>query len=224
MSSEIWKIGQETSAKDMYEVSKRRSIFADEIFGVQKLTQICKTMSASYDEVVDDQNEYLIEMEGELNSIEDLKEEIDEKIKQLYNEIKELDKKEQNGTITDEEREKLKTKNGELDKYMHDADSRLDEKSNQITTKNNEKANKHKSKQTIAKDYAETTIEKGTPLAETEVKTKSFWRCLFGGTGENKKKAGDAALEAGNELLDKVCTSEEIDSKIENNIKQIKTK
>ena len=224
MASEIWKIGQDTNAQEMFEKSKRMGIWQSEIFGVRKLTEICKTMSASYDEVVDDQNEYLIEMEGEINSIEDLKDEIDEKIKQLFTEIKKLDKKEKDGTITDEEREELKAKKGELDTYMHDADAKLDEKSNKIAESNSKNADKHKSKQAIAKDYGETTVEKGTPLANTEVKTKSFWRSIFGGTGEGRKKAGDAAVKAGEELLNKVGISEEIDKKVEDNIKQIKTK
>ena len=79
----------------------------------------------------------------------------------------------------------------------------------------NEKAKGHRSKAEIATDYGETAVEKGTPLAETQDKRKSFWRKTFGGWNQSaKREAGKAAVEAGNNLLEQVATATDIEDKI----------
>lgn len=74
-------------------------------------------------------------------------------------------------------------------------------------------------KAVIATDYGETTVEKGTPLANTQVKG-GFFRKLLGTTGKGKKRVGEKAVKTGNELLDKVKNStniqEDIDKTIDN--------
>ena len=227
MSSDVWKIGQEMNAKNMYNDIRENGLggcffLKSEIIAVKQLTNICNQMSEAYDEVIDDQNDYLIEVEADATDFENLKEDINEKIKTLYKEIKELEQKEQAGTITEEEQKDLENKKGELKVLMADSDTQIEDKTKSAKEKGEKRIQEHKSKMDVAKDYGEVTVEKGTPLAETKVKTKSFWRSIFGGTGRDKKEAGDRAVEAGNNLLDKVNESAEIDKNIEKNYKRIK--
>ena len=229
MSSEIWKIGLETNAGDMYNNIKENGIdgcwfIRGEVMAVKYLGHLCNTMSEAYDEIIEDQNEYLIDLENDVDSLEDLQEEISEKIKKLYKEIKELEKKEQKGTITEEERLELESKKGELKTLMEDSDNQVLEKGNEVKAKSEEQTGKYKSKEAVAKDYGTTAVEKGQPLADTELKTKSFWRSLFGGTGREKKEAGEFAIKAGTELLNKVSESATIDDKIEKNYKKFNVK
>lgn len=229
MSSDVWKIGAETNAQLMYKNIELNGIgdnficpVRGEVVAVKQLTNICNQMSEAYDEVLDDQNDYLIEVEAEAADFENLKEDINEKIKTLYKEIKALEQKEQNGTITEEEQKELEDKKGELKVLMADSDTQIEDKTKAAKEKSEKRTEKHKSKADIARNYGEVTVEKGTPLAETKVKTKSFWRSIFGGTGRDKKEAGDRAVEAGNNLLDKVNESAEIDKNIEKIYKRIK--
>lgn len=217
MSSGIWKIGQETSAQNFYNDIKNGIIgclfLRGDTFAVNQLTSICNAMTRAYDEVIDDKNEYLFEMDKEIKEFENYKEDVDAKIKQLINEIKSLEQKKQDGSITEEEEKDLENKKEELSTLMSDYGTKIDDKTKGVKEKNDDTINKHKSKAAIAKDYGETTIEKGTPLAETKV-SHGFFKKLFGCTGKGKKEAGEKAVKAGNELLDKVNISNEIDSDI----------
>ena len=214
MSADIWKIGQDKNAQSYYNDLKKNPIFRSDVNAVKQLTAICSKMSAAYEEVLKDQNDYLIELENEAVSFEALKEDLGEKIKALYEEIKELEQKEKDGTITEDEKKKLADKQGELKVLMNDSDNKVNNAIAKSKEKGNEKVNEQKSKTSIAKNYGEVTVEKGTPLANVQVKTKSFWRSIFGGTNRSKKEAGDKAVEVGNELLDKVKESTEINNKI----------
>lgn len=229
MSSEIWKIGVKTNAEDMFNNVKENGVggcwFArGEVAAVKYLGNLCNAMSEAYDEIIEDQNEYLIDLENDVSKLEDLQEDINAKIKQLYKEIKELEKKEQKGTITEEEQLELESKKGELKTLMEDSDNQILEKGNEAKTKSEEQTGKYKSKEAAAKDYGTTTVQKGQPLADTELKTKSFWRSIFGGTGREKKAAGEFAVKAGTELLDKVNESTVIDKEIEKNYKKFNVK
>ena len=74
---------------------------------------------------------------------------------------------------------------------------------NKVTTKLESTTSKAK----IATDYGNTAIEKGTPLANTKDKRKSFWRKLSGSWNQAaKREAGNKAIEAGNDLLNQVET------------------
>ena len=227
MSSEIWKVGQEINAQSMFKNINDNGIngcwsVRGEVAAVKVLTQMCNQMTTEFDEILDDQNEYLIEMENADLNFENLKADINEKIKQLYEEIKALEKKEQNGSITEEEQEELKSKKGELDALMKDSDNKVEEQVNAVKSKGDEKIQSQKSKIAVAKNYGEVTVEKGTPLSETEV-SSGFFKKLFGCTGKSKKEAGEEAVEAGNNLLDKVTKSNDINDEIDKHYKNFKT-
>ena len=230
MSSDIWKIGQETNAQQMYENVKTNGIqggifrVRGDVVAVQHLTAICNRMIEAYDDVLKDQNDYLVELETDAASFDELKEDISEKIKALYAEIEALSKKEKNGTITEEEKKELEDKKGELSVLMQDSDAKVNDQIAKTREKSDKKTSEHKSKISIAKNYGEVTVEKGTPLAQTEVKTKSFWRSIFGGTNQKKHDVGVKAVETGKDLLDKVGESVEINNQIEKNSKNFKVK
>lgn len=224
MSADIWKIGQETNAQTMYENSKYIGLFKSEVAAVKRLTVICNKMTEAYNDVLKDQNDYLVELEADAASFDALKEDITEKIKALYEEIKDLEQKEKDGTITEEEKQKLADKQSELSVLMKDSDSKVNDQISKTKEKSDKKTSEHKSKMSIAKNYGEVTVEKATPLAEIKVKTKSFWRSIFGGTNESKKEAGVKAVEAGNNLLNKVGESVEINNQIKKNSSEFKVK
>lgn len=221
MVSNIWKVCQETNAQQMYENVKNANFFNKELNAVKSLTNICNQISDSYDEILDDQNEYLFELENDTASLDALKEDVDQKIKALFEEIKALDKKEKDGTITEEEKQELENKRGELSVLMKDSDEKINNAVSEAKAKGDEKINQQKSKVAVAKNYGEVTLEKGKPLADTKV-SHGFFKKLFGSTGKNKKVVGEKAVEAGNNLLDKVSESTDINAKIEKGYKNIR--
>ena len=213
MSSDVWKIGQETGAGKYFE-NVQKSLFNLEVLAVKKLTKICEEMSNEFNTIIEDQNEYLIELEEDAKELQIYKNESEQKIETLFAEIKTLEQKEQDGNITEEEQKELEAKKGEFDTLNKDSKAEINSKSANIATKSQSKVNEYKTKTDIALDYGEVTVEKGTPLAETEVKG-GFFRKLFGTTGEGKKRIGEEAVAAGNNLLDKANESVGIEKNID---------
>ena len=103
------------------------------------------------------------------------------------------------------------------------AEKNPEEEREKIKSKNEKRQESYRSKEKVAMDYGETTVEKGTPLAMTEVKG-GFFRKLFGTTGKHKKEVGEKAVQTGNELLDKVADTIDVDNDIDKklNSKNIK--
>ena len=211
MSVDIWQIGEQIKASDYYNYAKnnvKQNFQAwfltgrayNEAQATKQLANICDAMSTSYDQIINDQNEYVIELNEDLTDFEELKESIDEKIEQLYSEIKILGKKEEDGTITEEEQKELNIKRGELSSYMSDADKQINEKQNNIKSKNiDSQISSFSSKEAIAKDYGETTVEK----AEEHLSSLHLFDDIY-----------RIALQSGNNLLDKVEKSTEINDRI----------
>ena len=226
MSSEIWKIGQETTAQEMYDDVKQNGLnhvffLRSETMAVVQLTKACADMITAYEEVIDDQNEYIVEIDDMTESLSNLTEDIQKRIETLNKEIEELQKKEEDGTITEEEKGKLSAKQEELSNLVNLGSETVSEETKKIKDENDERKSNARTKEKIATEYGELTVEKGTPLAETRVKG-GFFRKLFGTTGKNKHDIGVKAVKTGNELLDKVGESsevqEDIDKKIETNV------
>ena len=220
MSSEIWKIGQETNAQQMYEQAKIGAL-NNKIRGVLTLANMCNQMSEVFGEILDDQNEYLLDIENSDFGLQDLKTNLNKQIEKLMDEVKALEIKKQNGDITEEEQKDLNSKREELESLIGNFDSQIKNEKDKINEKSTEKLQENKSKVAIAKNYGEVTIEKGTPLAETEV-SSGFFKKLFGCTGQDEKDAGDAAVKAGTELLEKVDISDELNNQIDKHYNSIK--
>ena len=69
--SDVWKIAANTNASDMYQITKSM-LFGSEIMAANRLTNMCNQMSSSYDQIIDDQNEYITEIDAQINEIETL--------------------------------------------------------------------------------------------------------------------------------------------------------
>lgn len=196
--SNVWQIGQETSASQMYD----KTMFG-KIFKVTVLTKMCNEMTAQFDKITDDENNYLLELDDINSEIDTMQNDLQAQVEKLRAEIAELEKKYNKGTITEEETAELMQKKSNLNELLANGNSNIKSKSEAANAKGQEVVKKHEAKVAVAKDYGETTIEKGQPLADTKVKN-GFFRKLFGTTGKDKKEAGEKAVKAGNTLLEKV--------------------
>ena len=222
MSSEVWKVGQETKAEDYYKNIKENGLKGNpllrgEVIAVSQLTKACQAMIEAYDDVIDDQNEYLVEIDDMLERAENTANDIQERIKKLEEEITKLKEKEENGEITDEERGELSSKSEELSYLLKLAESNGKKENEEIKSKNEERKSEYRSKEKIASEYGNKTVEKGQPLAETRV-SHGFFKKLFGTTGKHKKEVGEKAVEVGNNLLSKVEESVQTQDKIDKKI------
>lgn len=214
--TDVWKIGQDCTGSEYWDKARYVSIFKSDIIGADRLSAVCNIMAKTYDQIIEDQNEYLVDIDTSLEEISDLKSDLEARIKQLEKEIEKLLKKKENGTITEEEEAELEAKTVELNDLERNGDPQIKEKQNDLTntTDKAEEADR-KTKSEIATDYGETAIEKGQPLSETKDKRKSFWRKLSGSWNKQAERdAGKKLLEAGNNLLEQVNTSAEIDNEI----------
>jgi len=222
MSSEVWKVGQETKAEDYYKNIKEKGIngnifLRSETVAVSQLTKVCQDMIDAYNEVIDDQNEYMVEIDDMVTRAENTANDIQERIKKLEEEIKALQQKEENGEITDEEKGKLSSKQDELAYLQGLAETNGKSENEEIKSKNEERKSEYRSKEKIATEYGNKTVEKGQPLADTKV-SHGFFKKLFGATGKHKKEVGEKAVQTGNNLLDKVEESIDIQDKIDKKV------
>lgn len=233
--ADVWKIGQDVKADEFYDKSKKGYIFTTkgegedakvkssripfiggEIHAANMLTATCNEMAKTYDQIIEDQNDYLVDIDASLDEISGLEADLEAKIKQLEAEIDELLKKKEDGTITEEEEAELESKNAEISNLKTQTGTQIAAKNEELT-KTTDKAGEadRKAKSEIATNYGETAIEKGQPLSETKDKKKSFWRKVFGGWNKQAERdAGKKLVEAGNGLLEQVNTSSEIDNEI----------
>ncbi len=219
--ADVWKIGQDVKADKFYDEAKyfipgSKMFGKSEVLAANRLTAVCNEMSKTYDQIIEDQNDYLVEIDASLDEISGLEYDLEAKVKQLEAEIEELLKKKEDGTITPEEEAELETKNAEISNLTSQTNTQIADKNNELT-KTVDKAGEadRKSKAEIATNYGETAVDKGQPLSETKDKKKSFWRKLFGGWNKQAERdAGKKLLEAGSGLLEQVQNSSDIDNEI----------
>ena len=204
--SDVWKIAANTNASDMYQITKSMMFFGSDIMAANRLTNMCNQMSSSYDQIIDDQNEYITEIDAQINEIETLQKELDAKIKEQEAERNKILSNAGNDGLSEEDEAKVNTINSEIEALNGDASAKIGSISSDIKGSSS-KIENTVSKANIATDYGNTTVEKGTPLANTKDKRKTFWRKLFGSWNKSaEREAGKKAVEAGNNLLDQVET------------------
>lgn len=192
------------SATDFYNKIERG--IGGSFFAVNMLTVACETMSSSYDQIIDDQNEYITEIDAQINEIETLQKELDAKIKEQEAERNKILSNAGNDGLSEEDEAKVNTINSEIEALNGDASAKIGSISSDIKGSSS-KLESTTSKANIATDYGNTAVEKGTPLANTKDKRKSFWRKLSGSWNKSaEREAGKKAVEAGNNLLDQVET------------------
>lgn len=214
------KINPEFSANKLFDTIEKSPM--GEPFALNFLQSYCEKITKEYEQIIIDQNDYVIDLEEDFNKITSLQKEINAKIEKLETEIQDLKNKKDNGTITPEDEKLLETKVGELNDLQAQLASKT--KSKEISIKNSTddiQNTEFRTKTEIATDFAETTIEKGEALTQVQDKHKSFWRKLFN-TWDNSKtrEFGQNLINTGNNLLEKVSSSNDIEQKlkeIENN-------
>ena len=223
----IWDSVNQLSAKDMYTIISDNSGMltkkvlerygyesesinqcfgpSGELGAVRELTHICTEMTSQWAEIEKDQNEYALELDNMVLEIGNAESEKEQRLKELEEKIQELINKQNDGTLTDEEKEKLDAYYAEYNSLKETTESDIKNKKGNLRTKGLELSNDINSKVAVAKDYGNKTVEVGTPLAQTEVKG-GFFRKLFGKTRrmQEKKDVGEAAVSAGENLLEKV--------------------
>lgn len=216
MSTDIWQVGQKLSAEELY---SKHHLNIDNKFvigGVGGLLIACRQMAETYEQIIEDQNDYVFEIEAGSQELQLLEKCIQDRIKKLQTEIEELNKKKENGTITEEEEALLTSKTNELNALTKKSNEEIEDKTLEVqglivTIQNNE----HKTKAEIATDYGETSIEKGKSLTQVQDKKKSFWRRLFKTWDKSgTRNFGNKMIDVGEELLNKVKITEDTNKKI----------
>ena len=219
--ADVWKIAENTKADKMYSIIKLTS-FGSNISAAESLTSMCNQMSNTYDQIIDDQNDYEMEIDAQLEEIETLKKDLEEKIQAQEAEKQKILETAGNDGLTKEDETKIQTIDAEIASLNGDTNSKISAIGSKVEdTSSKEKDNASKAK--IATDYGETAIEKGTPLANTKDKRKSFWRKLSGSWNKAAtRKAGNDAIDAGSNLLEKVATTSKNEATIIKKTKAVK--
>lgn len=217
----IWNVCQDQKAEDMYNnlYNKYRSpiMSVTLIITINTLSSICSNMIEQYNQVVTDEQEYLIEVENIKEQQSSLEEDIQAQIEQLKKEIEELEQKDGDGTITDDERKELKDKRGELNTLVEQSKDNED-LSNQKIDGISSEAKEKRSKEAIASDYGNVTVKKGSELAKTGDSVGTLGKILSFGlwTDHSMQRAGEAAVKVGDNLLGLVHDAKTINNEIDN--------
>ena len=230
MSSEVWNIAQNVDANTMYENSSYyMGVFRmgkNELLGLQKITSMCVEMTATFNEVVQDQNNYVIEFENLEMAYSQEQNDISAQIKQLIAEIKALEVKAQEGNLSEDEQKELDAKKGQLNSlYNASVENSADRKA-QLAENKAAIKDKYSKKEKIASDYGNLAVEKGNDFLDEEISKKekeaekeggklnlNLFKIVFNGKLE-KHLNGKTAIAAGEGLLDKVEESALVDKKI----------
>lgn len=197
-------INRPSEAEKLYNFfEKIPSLGNNTVFAVSQMTKICEKMNEELNNIKDEQTNYEMDMAEEYADLLAEQAEIEEKMITLNKEIKDLEQKEKDGTITDEEQKELKTKRGELTNLFKS--SKQDEM-NDLINESEQKSNNLNNKLEVAQDFGEVTQEKGQVLADTKVKRATWFRRLFGVTKRQKerKAIGEKAVEIAKTLIETV--------------------
>ena len=224
MSSDVWKIAQNTDANFVYETSSYYSglfgLRKNELNGLKKITSMCLEMTANFEEVIQDQNKYIIEFENlEMEYLQN-QENIENEINRLLAEIKALEMKEQNGTITEDEQKELSAKKDRLNSLYSGYSENKKDKQAELAESKAQIKNEYGQKEKIAHNYGNLAIEKGNSFIDEELDKKlkegetiSAFKYVFNGKLDRHLN-GKTAIAAGDALLDKVEESSLVDNKI----------
>ena len=172
-------------------------------FAVSQMTKACEKMNEDLENIKDEQVDYEIELADNYAELLAEQAEIEEKMLALHKEIEELEKKQDDGTITEGEKSELISKKSELSSLFKA--SKQDEMNDLIDESERESRILNR-KLDIAQNIGGYTLEKGQELADTKVKKATWFRKLFGVTRRQKerKSVGQKAVEIATKLLDTV--------------------
>ena len=142
------------SATDFYNKIERG--IGGSFFAVNMLTVACEIMSSSYDQIIDDQNEYITEIDAQINEIETLQKELDAKIKEQEAERNKILSNAGNDGLSEEDEAKVNTINSEIEALNGDANAKIGSISSDI------KGSSSKLESTVSKADAATEIRRSS--------------------------------------------------------------
>lgn len=208
--TEVSKVTYKPQAEKFYNAWKDMGIFGGEILAAKVLTKTCDRYSKEFENIIKDQNEYILELDDNLEYIDNIQAELEEKIAELEAEKEELLAKEKDGTLTEEDKQRLEEIDAEIETLTNSAND--DISAHYVEAEHDEEGiNSYDYRVAAATDFGETAVKKGEPLSKTQDKRKSFWRKIFGGWNmKDYRKAGEKLLKSGNNLLDKVDESKSL--------------
>ena len=183
---------------------------------LKRITSACKEMLADFVSIERDQNQYAIELEEIEYEYGIFNNDINAEIAQLMSEIKRLEIKEQNGTITEDEQKELADKKNNLDVLFKKSNEKRNDINSDLKSKQESLAAKYLQKQDIALDYGNQAIDKGCEVAQMSVDEalKSDLNPEVRSLADVAKyythrRDGIEAVHVGSELVDKVTESGE---------------
>ena len=224
MSSDVWNVAKQTDAKTMYETYTNGSSIGARLSTTDrdrlgKIIDMCIEMSEEFEQIIEDQNNYIIEFDSLEDDYVNKQYDIQQEIERLLQEVKELEQKEEDGTITDEERNEQTEKKGRLDALY----SSSTQESNNINNKINENKAKiqgtYNEKEAIASNYSNFAITKGKDFLDKDIteKEEKGEKITFTPWALGKylnHVAGESAIAAGENLQEKIEESTGVDKKI----------
>ena len=220
MSTDVWQITARVTADEYINKMAMCNIFGDKNVNKAKAAaQICDELRSTYSEITDEQYEFLFEIEAYLKEIMDLETELEAETEEREEEIAQKNTTLEDKNLTDEELEENETEveslYDEINNLNSDYGEQISDKSSEVL-KSKDKSQNARSKVQTAQIYANKAIEIGEPLSETKDKTKTVVRKIFGGWDESEtREAGERAVTAGNNLLNYVSESNNIQSEID---------
>lgn len=225
--ADVWKVTQNLNAETFYNHSNvlgselegitgrtAMRLYISDVEKANNMTKVCEEMSKTYDQIIDDQNDYQMEVDAQLAEIEKLQLELERKVNEREAEKEKLVQAAGDEGLSDEDKEKFGALNDEIKGLTNDTNSQitgLNDKA--VTAANGAKSDLNKAE--IATKYGEKALEKGEPLTNMKDKKKSFWRKTFGGWNKApEREAGKKLVSAGTTLLEQVQTSSDIEKEI----------
>lgn len=223
--ADVWKIGQDMKAEEFYnKAGKKGPAIFDATARVVSLTNTCIGMSRSYEQTIQDQNNYLLEIDDQLDEIENLQKELEAKVKAQTAEKEKLVKSAGDKGLPDEDKAKIDEINDEINTLTGETNTKIEGLNGNIKAV----ASKSKydlNKADIATDYGSTTIEKGQQLTEAKAEDYSGgWERMFYNLWDEagQRKAGEKAVEAGNNLFNQINISSDIEKEINQKTRVLK--
>ena len=123
--SDVWKIGQENKSEDLYAKIKKFPIIGGEVRAANTLAKICNQMSVDFEKIIEDQNEYLFELEENTNNITELEQELEEKLQALEAEKNAILSKGDPESLSDEDKQRLEEIDAEIESITKSTNSQI---------------------------------------------------------------------------------------------------
>lgn len=221
-NNNIWEIAQEKTGEEYLQTGNFKKDFAlrnigDDIYKANRMATMCDDMANSFDDIIDEQNACLNEIELNLEEIDKMQKDLDNKIKAEEDEIDKLLEKRANGSITEEENNELVTKTQNIENLKITTQNNISTKTSNIN-KTSQQTNQLK--RDIATDYGNTAVEFGNNIFNGK---KDIVKKIMKAFGKDQEyiDVGENLTASGTNLLNVVKTSYNIDKEITQKSKKL---